>query len=337
MYLVVLQQLNKIQKTSTWHSKDMKYPPNLPEATIEDSLLRQYGIIAQQLRFIPEGADSWIYVCQSKGHGKVVLKIKKRRRLKRTIAYKQLMKQGFVYMPKLIFNDRGHVWSRVGPYHYYVQEYIDSVYGHDGFKIRDNSLPQLGMALKELHSVKFPWHVRMCLQKETYSSAAHKEISGYAKEAEKPNTDMYQEPKGLYLQNRAKIRELLDFCERNGKELKKQRPRRVIVHDDIHGMNILTTSDNRVFIADWDRCRIAPIENDLMYLDDRQLRVMSKTYGRDLTKNRTALKYYRSHLLLRDMCLFWGEAISNEKADVREHYMALFKKSINRIDAILAQ
>lgn len=314
----------------------MKYPPNLHEVTIEDSLLKNYGITTKHLRFIPEGADSWIYVCESEQGNKVVLKIKRKRKFKITLAYRSLMKQGFRHMPKLMFNYRGRVWSKVGPYHYYVQEYIETKPDHDGFKIRDDSLPQLGVALKELHEVTFPWYVRICLQKETYYSAAHKEISGYAKEAEKPSTRMYTGPKNVYLKNREKIQELLDFCRRNGKELKKQKPKQVVVHDDIHGMNILTTPDDKVFIADWDRCRMAPIENDLMYLDERQLKILSKTYGRDLTENRTALRYYWSHLLLRDMCLFWGEAINNEKPDVRKHYLKLFKESINRIDKVIS-
>lgn len=315
----------------------MKNPPDLSEATIKESLLKNYKVTAKNLQFIPEGYDSWIYVCQSDQLGKIVLKIKRSRDRRGTIVYKYLTKRDFKYMPKLLFNQKGWVWSKVGQYYYYVQEYVESKYSSSKSNIEDADLPQLAIALKELHSMTFPWYVRIRLQKETFYSAAHAEISGYAEEAEKPDTDMYQGPKEVYLQNRDKIHALLDCCKRCGEALKQQKPKMVVVHDDIKMLNIICTKDDNLYIVDWDRCRLAPIENDLMYLNNRQLQKMSKAYGRDLTADRVALKYYRSHLLLRDMCLFWGEATKNKSPEVREHFLELFKKAIPRINSVIAE
>jgi spectinomycin phosphotransferase len=87
----------------------------------------------------------------------------------------------------------------------------------------------------------------------------------------------------------------------------------VLCHADIHTANLLIDRDHNLHIVDWDHPIFAPIERDLMFIDDLDLQRMSvgekttvpffRGYG-DTPIDPLTLAYYRYTRVLEDVAFF---------------------------------
>ncbi len=71
----------------------------------------------------------------------------------------------------------------------------------------------------------------------------------------------------IALQHERKINELIEGLVKLNEHYKKNKPRLVITHGDITGLNIIQVPGD-IKLLDWDGCMLAPKERDLMFLND---------------------------------------------------------------------
>lgn len=70
----------------------------------------------------------------------------------------------------------------------------------------------------------------------------------------------------FWLDNAARIHELLARVEALGSRLRAKLFAQVLCHGDIHGANILVAEDGRIWLVDWDGPLLAPRERDLLFV-----------------------------------------------------------------------
>lgn len=298
----------------------MKTPLLIKETTIERAIQKHFGIEIGDLEFIPKGEGAWLYSCTTSTGKKMVVKIQKKPRKLESDIYQGLGRAGYKWMPRFVVTLKSKkIWAKEGKYHYSIQEYLNPGANSHLFVLDDIYLPSLGRALKDLHTIKLPKHITARIRHEKYIPQHYKQLERSFIKIKKARPKKYQALKQLYLDNEQLLREFLELALQRGQELKKLRLPMVLVHGDVHPFNILRP-DDEVYLTDWEVCRIAQAENDFMYFDDRQLKLMSKGYGRNLLKNRVALDYYRIHLRIRELYFFGYELAFEASSEKQRKY-----------------
>ncbi len=282
----------------------MKYALHVPDTTIKKVVRKGFGIEVGNFVFIPEGETGWLYKCKDKNDTQLVVKIQKKPVKHGTVAYMALCNANYAHMPQPVLSRRQKIWKRHWWYQYSVQEYIDLEAGNEIFAIDDRYLPQLGKALRDLHDTQLPQAVVSQLPSETYEPKYLKKTKRHMKCALRGGFKKYPEIREALIANKEAIEGLIARAIADGQKLQEQHLPLVLVHGDVHPHNILRSKTGKLYLADWEIAHMSHAEQDVMYFDDRQIRLISKGYGRDLLENRLAIDYYRHHLRLREIDFF---------------------------------
>jgi spectinomycin phosphotransferase len=209
------------------------------------------------------------------------------------------------------------------------------VEGQQGLQIRlsEQNWRELGEALRQLHATAVPPALAGRIRQEQYSSRWREAIRAFLEHVE---GNGYQdrvaaELVALLNARRHEILDVVHRAEQLAGDLRKESPRFVLCHSDVHAANILIAADGALFIVDWDAPIMAPRERDLMFIGGAQgfqscgpreeEALFYRGYGRT-ELNQKALAYYRYERVVEDIAVFCERLLlTNEGAADRERYL----------------
>lgn len=291
--------------------------PNFPDKTIIDCLKDKYGMLVEQLDFLPLGADqnTAVYQALASDHSPYFVKLRSGVFDETSVALpKFLSDQGIAPVIAALTTDTGQLWTALNGFTLVLYPYIA---GQDGYEL---DLPErqwrlLGAALRSIHAVELPPALASAIQPEDWSPRWRAMVKTFLQRAEH---EVYGDAVGvevaaLLRARRGQILDLIGRAERLARALQERAPQFVLCHSDLHAGNVLVTADQSLYIVDWDNPIFAPKERDLMYIGGglmgnhrppREEEILFyQGYG-PARIDPIALAYYRYERIIQDIAAF---------------------------------
>jgi spectinomycin phosphotransferase len=315
----------------------MREKPNLQDKRITAHLQKVYGLQIAQVVFLPLGADSnsVVYRVVTTESAAYFLKLRKANFEETSVLVPQFFSdQGIRQIIAPLKAKDGQLWTHLDAYTCVLYPFIE---GRDGFEIllTDKQWLDFGAALKGIHSTVLPLEIQQRIPSETYSSHWREMVRQFQS---KVAHSAFEEPVAarmaafMHAHSEA-IRQVVERAEQLGRKLQSQPQELVLCHSDIHAGNLLLTSDEAVYIVDWDNPILAPKERDLMFIgggvgmiwnSERENKLFYQGYGA-VDLNWTALTYYRYERIVQDIAAFCEEILSTlEGGEDREQGFRYF-------------
>ena len=311
------------------------------EQLVISSLKNSYGIDVINLISLPLGADAnaLVYKVQAPDQAAYFVKLKRGQHdisvnlqllfhdagIKEIIApIKTLNKQ-----PKLYVNDFTLI----------VYPFID---GHDGFsqKLTDDQWITFGKALKSIHQFQLPISISPLIKQEVYSPQwRDKARSIYEGNRHViPSDEITSKFLASLKKHKSVILRLVERAEKLSPVIQRQAVDFVLCHSDIHAGNVLLSTDDDLYIIDWDEPIMAPKERDLMFIgggignvwnNKREIKLFYTGYGKtEINKN--FIDYYRCERIIEDVVEYYQELVSESvgyknRLTSYNHFVAMFE------------
>lgn len=310
--------------------------PNIPDQQIKDCLNEQYGITANNLEFLPLGADKNTVVYEVDAQQSFYLKLRGGDFNEATgVIPKILQDYGIQNVIVPISTKQQRLWVNLGPYTAMVYPFVEGMNGFETSLI-DQQWIELGKTLKGLHKIDTSSEILKTVPVETYSSAGREKVKVFLKQIDMTS---YTEPSARKLVDFMKskkvvIQSIIEQADQLGLELKNQNVEFVLCHADIHAGNVLINSSKKLYVIDWDTLVLAPKERDLMFIgggvggvwnQKSEQEYFYRGYGQTKV-NQIALAYYRYERIVQDIAEFCTQILSTNAGGVdREQNVEFFQ------------
>lgn len=298
--------------------------PNLSDAFIVSLLQTEYNIHVTELTFLPLGADPGTAVYRVVTEEGTVYFLKLRKGFDEiTVLVPLFLKsQGVdeIIVPFETRSTRG--WADLGEYKMILYPFVT---GKDGFEreLTDVHRKALGAALRKIHAAQVPPELKRLIPTETFSPRWREALTYFQTWIEDKTFDDPTAAKlAEFMQSRRdEINYLIGRTGQLASELQSNSPKFVLCHTDIHGGNILISSQDVLYIVDWDNPILAPKERDLMFIgggidniweNRREEEIFYDGYGRTEI-NLTALAYYRYERIIEDLAVIAEQLLLSEE------------------------
>jgi spectinomycin phosphotransferase len=313
--------------------------PDFPDEKISACLLAEYGLFVTQIGFLPLGADQNTAVYRAVAADGRTYFVKLRSGLFDETAVtvpKFLSDQGIRQIIAPIATQSNQLWARLDPFAVILYPFIA---GHNGFEVplSDHHWHDLGVALKQIHTVAVPPMLLQQIQQESYTPRWREIVKRFLTHVvDETLVDSVAIRVAALLQSkRTEILDLVQRAERLAQMLTVRSPNFVLCHSDIHAANMLIDTNNVLHIVDWDNPILAPKERDLMFVGgglggdghtpQEEERLFYGGYG-ETPIDANALAYYRYERIVQDIAVYCEQLLlSNEGGADREqslHYLA---------------
>jgi spectinomycin phosphotransferase len=297
--------------------------PEIKDEKIITCLNMGYGLTAQQLTFLPLGADlnTAVYRAVTENETPYFVKLRKDNFDPTSVALPKFLSDLNIsnIIPPLR-TQTGQLWSTVESFNLILYPFIE---GQNGFEIdlSDHDWFEFGQALKKIHGAEIPTAIKNQIQSEGYSSKWRESVKGYL---ERIQGESFKDPiacdlADFLISKRDEILDLLERTERLANQLQKDPPPHIVCHSDIHAGNILIDHQHNFYIVDWDNPILAPRERDLMFIGgaqgfrghslEEEENLFYKGYG-SVEINQFALSYYRCERIIDDIAAYCDELFS---------------------------
>lgn len=310
--------------------------PDIPDQFIISRLQEQYDLLVAELTFLPLGADENTVVYRVLTADRASYFLKLRKNFDEIIVRVPLFlqEQGIqAIIPPIETKSKQHSVD-FGEHKIILYPFIE---GKDSFgvELSDPHKQSLGAALKRIHAAHIPPELERLLPKETYSSHWRELLKSFQEQVE---TGTFDEPTaaklaGFMKPRREEIDQLIERTDELGAELQARSLELVLCHSDIHGANLLISSQGELYIVDWDNPLLAPKERDLMFIGSgldglwkskREEAIFYQGYG-ETTVELTALAYYRCERIIEDLAVICEQLfLTNEGGADRERSYGFF-------------
>jgi len=212
---------------------------------------------------------------------------------------------------------------------------------------------RLGELLRHLHSVEVPDHLGSLMRVEAFVAPEAEQLGALAEliEVETFPDMIRREFTQFWHDNKALISSMAERCEELGKIASNQIGVFVPCHADIHLANVLIEPSGDLRIIDWDECKLAPKERDLMFLlsqDVIQLprpvfdvAAFQEGYGGSAV-DPWMMSWYRYAWVVQELAEFgwqvvWSEPLSPTARDGWVRFQQLFAKGDVVEQALLSE
>lgn len=293
----------------------MLLPPDLPDKALIACVRERYGLPAEQVIFLPLGADLNTAVYRVEAGDEQAYFFKLRRGVFDPISVALpsfLAGEGIRHVIAPLAARSGRLWAGLGPYKTILYPFVE---GRDGYALSlpDRSWPELGAALRRVHTVALPAVLARRIRRETFSPSGRDLVRA---SLERAAGETFAEPIAARLAAflRAKRDETLDLVERAdrlARVLLSRPPGATLCHSDIHAGNVLIAAVT-FYIVDWDEPILAPKERDLMSIGaglmggwrspGEEESLFYQGYG-DAPVDPVALAYYRYERIIQDIAV----------------------------------
>lgn len=306
--------------------------PDLQDQKIIACLQDDYGLLVDQVAFLPLGADLNTVAYRIVAENKMPYFVKLRRGVfdETSVALpKFLNDQGIVQIIDPLATKTGQLWANLDAFHLILYPFVE---GHNGYEVdlSERHWSDFGTALKSIHTAVVPPALIRRIQRETYSPRWREIVKTFLARVE---TDSFDDPVAVKLARFLKDRcdEILDLvgrAEQLAQTLQDRSPEYVLCHSDIHAGNILIDVNDALYIVDWDNPILAPKERDLMFIGGGQgftghtaqeeETLFYRGYGQTQI-DPIALAYYRYERIIQDIAIYCEQIfLTNDGGEDRE-------------------
>jgi spectinomycin phosphotransferase len=298
----------------------MREKPDLKDEQIAGLVWDAYGLEINRVEFLPRGADynAAVYRVVTREPAAYFLKLRKGSFEEISVLVPRfIFDQGIrQILPPLKTKD-GRVWASLEPYTCVLYPFIE---GSNGFEksLSDDQWADFGTALHGIHSLVLPPELQERIPHETYSSRWREIVKRIQERVEH---SVFEDPLAAQMAafmriHRNEIRLLAERAGQLGSRLKSLPMERILCHSDVHAGNLLLSTDDALYIVDWENPILAPKERDLMFIGAgvggtwnsvREETLFYQGYG-EAEANPVALAYYRHERIVQDIAAY-GEQI----------------------------
>lgn len=299
--------------------------PDIPDELIAAQLKDAYGIEAEEIAFLPLGADAntAVYRVADPGGEEYFLKLRKGE-------FDELAVEIGAYLHSLGIQVvipaqetlEGDLWSEMWGYHMVMYPYIQ---GGDAYEIAlvERDWVRLGASLRRVHNATLPQEMTERIPIERFSGKWRERVRRYLVWIdERAFTDPIAAKLCAFMrQHRYDIAHMMRRADALASALVKRRLPLHLCHGDLHPGNLHITPGGNVYLVDWDDVILAPVEHDLMFLSAgmggvgapgrRQAEWFFQGYG-ETDPDTNTLAYYRYERILRDIAEFGRQLLENE-------------------------
>jgi len=251
-------------------------PPDIPSQELIEAVQDTYSIHVASIRFLPVGLDprSSVFRVRFKSGADALLKIKEGGFAPAALRLPHWLHAGgreeFVAPlsgkgGSLKFNVGTSVEAALYPW-------VEGPRALNGGRDRSQSY-RLGELLHHLHSVEVPDHLGSLMRVETFEPPEAEQLGALAEQIEVetfPDTIRRQFTQ-FWHDKKARISKVTERCADLGKFASNRMGAIVPCHADIHLANVLIEPSGDLRIIDWDECKLAPKERDLMFLLSKEV------------------------------------------------------------------
>lgn len=301
----------------------MLTPPDIDNHTLITAVREAYGLRAEQVNFLPLGADMNTAVYRLEAAvGSYFLKLRKGDFDEISVAVPRLLhEQGCRAIIAPLETRSGGLWAKLDPFRLILYPFID---GKDGYEVALNAAQwrEFGAAMRQVHQTRVPEDLARRIPREMYSPHLREMVRAFQAQAAR---ETFRDPAAakfaeLMNEKRAVIDHMLSRADVLSERLAARALDFVLCHADIHAGNLHITPEGALYIVDWDNPIFAPRERDLLLVggcatwsDPRQAAWFYAGYGAAPVKqaalvNPAALAYYRYERVIADIAAF-GEQL----------------------------
>ncbi len=298
--------------------------PAIPDELILSPLQKEYGQPIAELSFLPLGADENTAVYRVLTSEGITYFLKLRKNFDEIIVRVPLFlkEQGIQAIIAPIETKSQRDYADFGEYKIILYPFIE---GQDGFEreLSDRHRQNLGAALKAIHTAQLPAELKQRIPQETYSPQWREILKTFQRQVENKT---FEEPIAAELakfmnSRRDEIDQLIVRAQGLASELRSKPFELVLCHTDVHGGNLLISSNDELYIVDWDNPLLAPKERDLMFIgggidniwkSEREQAMFYQGYG-ETKIDWTALAYYRHERIIEDLAVICQQLLLTEE------------------------
>ncbi len=296
--------------------------PALDRLALRSTVSDEYGIAADELHFLPLGADfnTAVYRIATKGTTAYFAKLRSGDFDRASVGVpKYLSDSGMRQVIAPIPTRSGHLWASFPPYRLILYPFIA---GRDAYerKLTDVQWIEFGLALTQFHTTRFLGAITRTTRREDFSPRWRDVVRAYLARF---GHETFHEPVASQLAAclHSKSRDILarvSRAEHLADALKQQPLEYILCHGDIHGWNLLVGDDGALYIVDWDTLIFASAERDLMFIGaglgdtgrtpEQESALFYQGYS-PTNVNRPAIAYYRYERIIEDIAAYCDEVL----------------------------
>jgi spectinomycin phosphotransferase len=300
--------------------------PDMPDDNIKACLRDAYGVMADEITFLPLGADRDTAVYRAvTGEGEPYF-VKLRSGLfdeMTVLVPKRLHDQGVEQIIPPLPTRSGQLYALLDRFRVMLYRFVE---GHSGFEeaLSDRNWIDFGRALKAVHTAVIPADIEARLHRETYSGQWRQQVREFQRQIE---STQFADPTAATLAAFLKTKEpqvshLVSQAERLGAVMAAREMPLILCHTDIHVGNLLIEADDSLYIVDWDNPLLAPKERDLMFVGagvggvghtaEQEEMLFYQGYG--MTQiDHIALAYYRYERIVQDIVAYCEQLLLTDE------------------------
>jgi spectinomycin phosphotransferase len=246
----------------------MLEPPAIPESLILAHLWDEYTLRADNLSFLPLGADvnTAVYHLTADA-AEYFLKLRKGDFDQISIAVPRfLSEQGLASIIAPLTTRVGRLCGAINDYRMILYPFIA---GQNGYEraLTPEQWQAFGAALNAIHAADLPPDLRQRIPRETFSAHWRERVRAFQSQVEVVEfADPIAAQLAAFMRvQRPKINQLVNRAEQLAGDLQSRTQPWVLCHADIHPGNLLIppADSAMLYIVDWDNPLYAPRERDL--------------------------------------------------------------------------
>ena len=300
--------------------------PDLADNQIVACLRDAFGLNVVELAFLPLGADVNTAVYRAVAQDSTPYFVKLRRGDFDAITVevpKLLHDQGIKQIIAPILTRSQQLWARLGDFKLMLTPFVE---GHSGFEVNlsDQHWVAFGHALKALHTAALPQTISDRVPRETFAPHWREIVKGFQERVE---TTPFADPVAAELAAFLKVKQpaishLVNRAEQLASVLQSHSPQFILCHADIHVGNVLITTNDTLYVVDWDTLTLAPRERDLMFIGgglgggghtaEQEEALFYVGYGQTRIDPIT-LAYYRHERIVQDIAAYCEQILLTDK------------------------
>ena len=273
--------------------------PDIPDSLILARLREGYDLCADQVTFLPLGADvnTAVYRVDVENGQAYFLKLRKGPFEEITVTLPHFLQQEGLKTILSALETRAspdarrrfvelcvncgvtptiytqfeilpaRLWEDLGEYKMILYPFIE---GQDGYQVSlsNGQWRDFGASLRMVHDSMPPPQIHGLIPRETYDARWRNRVKGFQEQVESKS---FREPVAAKLAafmraQREEISRLVALAEELGANARARDLPLVICHADLHPGNLLINPGGAFYIVDWDNPILAPRERDLMFI-----------------------------------------------------------------------
>jgi spectinomycin phosphotransferase len=320
----------------------MLEPPAIHESLIIARLCEEFSLRADNLAFLPLGADVNTAVYRvAVGSVDYFLKLRKGDFNEISVAVPRFLhEQGLAAIISPLATRAGRLWGTLTDFRMILYPFIA---GQDGYERAPsfNQWQAFGAAMRNIHASDLPPELRRHIPNETFSPCWRERVRDFQSQVQ---TIEFADPIAAQLaafirRQRTQISRLVNCAEQLAGVLQSRTYPWVLCHADIHPGNLLlpTADPAALYLVDWDNPLFAPRERDLALIggtyawrrsEDAALfyrGYLAGGAGSQAEVDPAALRYYRCERILVDIAEFCQQLLDTttggEDRALSYHYL----------------